>query len=177
MIRQAFPYTDFSADALHSWDGAYYGGRDVALIRFDGIFGTGANHIRPHEQLVAAHLVYKVAITGSNANWHEVTVPWSAPGTTWNSFVGTTGLDNEIGPLVAAHQAVGSNTVRFDRPGTLHRVDVLSSLLRFQSGAAPNYGWAKVPNGEHQGSFYGCNAPSPAGSTCSTMIWKSPRFS
>ena len=162
-IRQGFPYTDFgypvSGNAMHSWDGASMGGRDVALIQFDSnsIFAN----LGQREAISSATLNYKVAVAGADAAWHEATVPWTVPGTTWHSFVGTTGLDDEIGPVVGSVDYTQSN-VRLDRPGTWHSVNVLSSVLRWQSGAAANHGWAKVPNGEHGGSFYGCDYGLPS---------------
>ena len=160
-IRQAFPDVDFSGDAMHSWDGAYYGGRNVALLRFSNILGHGPGLIAPHHIIVAATLRYKVAVQGADADWHEATVPWSSPGATWTTFVGTTGLDDELGPLVGSVDYT-QHTVRLDRPGTWHSVDVRSSLIRYQSGVAMNYGWAKVATGEHGGTFYGCNVLNSA---------------
>ena len=158
-IRQAFPETDFSADSLISWDGGYYGGNEVALLQFTDLFGESDHQIHSHEEIVHANLFYAVAKPGSDAQWHEVSVPWSTPGTTWKSFTADTSVLRGTMGAPVAETAYPYRAHRFD-VYTWHSVDVTSSIRRWKDQNVPNLGWMKVSSGMDGGAFYGCTAPA-----------------
>jgi hypothetical protein len=157
-IRQVFPETDFSADALISWDGGYYGGREIALVQFTDLFGEADHQIHHHDEVAQATLHYAVAKPGSDAQWHEAGVSWSTPGTTWDSFTASMPLSLTMGASVAETE-YPDRSHRFD-VHIWHSVDVTSSIRKWKDQEEPNFGWMKVPNGMDGGAFFGCAAPA-----------------
>ena len=52
-------------------------GRDnIALIRFDGIFGAGVDQIPAGAQITSATLTYRVISAGADGRMHDVLIDW-----------------------------------------------------------------------------------------------------
>jgi len=108
------------------------------LIRFDGIFGSGAGQIPPGSVISMATLhltVWNSGVAPAGAV-HEVLADWSEATATWNNFGGDPGVDpTEYGALVgSAPIALGAASI-----------DVTSSLQAWSAAPASNLGWVFVP--------------------------------
>ncbi|MBM4093899.1 MAG: DNRLRE domain-containing protein, partial [Planctomycetes bacterium] len=56
------------------------------LLRFDGLFGTGAGQIPPGSLITAATLVLDVNNGGNGPRFHRMLTGWDANADTWNAF-------------------------------------------------------------------------------------------
>jgi hypothetical protein len=118
--------------------------RGQALLRFDGIVGTGANQIPPGAQIVSAHLTIQIAddidtpLFNPDFLVHRMLAPWSEA-STWNSLGSGVG-GAEIGPLLARFS--GDNNPNEDG---LRRIDVAAAVRDWVAGA-PNFGFAIRPD-------------------------------
>ena len=142
------------------WDGSSSLGHfEAALVQFTDIIGLGPYQLRPHEQILRATLRYYVDTSladnaaGDSASLHEVSIPWNASVTTFNTFTGTQGL-NEAEyrvPMVATALATGAGWFN---------IDVTASVNRWVNGTSNN-GWIWLPTGGGDGSqMRACNAPA-----------------
>jgi hypothetical protein len=113
------------------------------LIRFDNIFGSGANQIKATDTINSASLRFQVFDPGSGMNVHNMLVSWSGS-STWNSLVGGISANN-IEAQTAAVATVGANNATSNVPNGPLVFNVLSSLLAWQSGSIANNGWALLP--------------------------------
>ena len=122
------------------------------LIRFDGIFGSGANQIPPGATINSATLTLWVG-TGSNdqsanaVNFHRLlhawidTDVWAAYGVSpWNS---TAGLQADGTDAVALADA----TATMPTGNLPYGVTVTTSLQTWAANTSSNYGWAILPTG------------------------------
>jgi len=142
------------------WDGSSSVGHfDAVLVQFADIIGLGPYQLRPHEQIRRATLRYFVDTTfstnapGASASLHEISIPWNASVTTFNTFTGAQGL-NEAEyrvPMVATAFATGAGWFN---------IDVTASVNRWINGTSNN-GWIWLPTGGGDGSqIRACNAPA-----------------
>jgi hypothetical protein len=142
------------------WDGSSTDGHfEAALVQFTDIIGLGPYQLRPHEQIRRATLRYFVDDTldanapGDSASLHEISIPWNASVTTFNTFTGAQGL-NEAEyrvPMIATAFATGAGWFN---------IDVTASVNRWINGTSNN-GWIWLPTGGTGGSqFRACNAPA-----------------
>ena len=140
-IRQHLPDFNGAFGSGHWWDGnSATGFVDAVLVQFADLIGDGPDQLRPHESILQAILRYNIDTTfssnapGNSASLHEIAVEWNASTTTWNTFVGTAGL-NEAEyrtPMVAT--ALGT-------PPGWHEIDVTASVTGWLNGVSNN-GWS-----------------------------------
>jgi Lamin Tail Domain/CotH kinase protein/Dictyostelium (slime mold) repeat len=125
---------------------------EQALLRFDGIFGSGAGQIPSGSTVSSATLTVWTG-TGANdqsanpVNFHRLLHTWSdadvwaaygvAP---WNA---TGGLQNDGVDALAAVAA----TTTIATAATSAAIDVTTSLQAWAAAPATNFGWAILPTG------------------------------
>jgi len=105
------------------------------LLRFDNIFGSGANLIPPGSVIISATLTLNQTDQGSAANFHRMLVTWDQTTATWNSMVD--GVANDGVEAVVASDAL-STAEPFPNGPML--IDVTASLRAWSAGQA-NFGW------------------------------------
>ena len=107
------------------------------LIRFDNIFGSGANQIPSGSTIQSATLRYVVFDVGGQANVNEVAVDWTT-NVTWNTFGAAAGVQagDDYGDArgTATAATTGEKTV-----------DVTASLSAWVITPANNRGWIFRP--------------------------------
>ena len=159
-IRSDTPDFVGAQSTVVSWDGSSTTGHFASvLVQFTDIIGFGPYQLRPHEQILRATLRYYVDTSladnaaGDSASLHEVSIPWNASVTTFNTFTGAQGL-NEAEyrvPMVATALAT--------RAGWFN-IDVTASVNGWINGTSNN-GWIWLPTGGGDGSqMRACNAPA-----------------
>jgi hypothetical protein len=142
------------------WDGSSTDGHfDAALVQFTDIIGFGPYQLRPHEQIRRATLRYYVdtAFTdnaaGDSASLHEISIPWNASVTTFNTFTGAQGLNEAEYRVPMVATALATQAGWFN-------IDVTASVNRWINGTSNN-GWIWLPTGGGGGSqIRACNAPA-----------------
>jgi hypothetical protein len=112
---------------------------EYGLLRFDGIFGSGAGQIPLGSTVSSATLALYLengTVTPAG-NVNELLVDWSEAATTWNNFGGDAGAQaDEYGTLVgSAPVATGAGTV-----------DVTASLQAWAANPAASLGWIFRPS-------------------------------
>ncbi len=141
-LRQASPSTAQGEAVVVEWDGDDSGGINSALLRFDGIFGTGPGQIAPSDTITSAAVIYEVIDSGDAATVNEVSVDWSET-ETFNAFGGDAGVQSdEYGANIGA--ATGS-------PVGPQVLDVTSSVLAWKAAPTTNRGWIFRPTGGTNG--------------------------
>ncbi len=150
-IKGSQPTTNFGGSSRCEWDGEDAGGMDYALVRFENLFGGGADQIQPGDQITSAELVYVVDDAGDAAGLHEVTVDWDPGTVTYNNFGGDSGVQSdEYGALIrSANGTFSTNTV-----------DVTLSLIGWEQDPSANKGWIFVPTGSNGVQFFSSEEPS-----------------
>jgi len=142
------------------WDGSSsMGNVDAALVQFTDIIGLGPYQLRPHERVLRATLRYYVdtafdAIAiGNSASLHEISIPWNASVTTFNTFTGTQGLNEAEYRVPMVATALATRAGWFE-------IDVTASVNGWVNGTSNN-GWIWLPTGGGDGSqIRACNAPA-----------------
>jgi len=106
-----------------------------ALIRFDGIFGTGPGQVPPGAIISSATLTLRTSNLGDLCRGFRVLVPWDETTTTWNSM--TNGI--------SADDIEMSSTILFELDagavGDIFNLDVTTTVQDWYAGLYPNYGW------------------------------------
>jgi hypothetical protein len=133
------------------------------LVQFPGIIGLGPNQLRPHEYIQRATLRYNVDETfsanarGATAQLHEISKEWSANSTTFRTFVGTQGLNEDEYRTPAIATALANRSGWFE-------VDVTASVQSWVNGVTNN-GWIWMPSPQNLGGsgdgsqMRACSAP------------------
>lgn len=107
------------------------------LLRFDGIFGNGANQIPQGARIVSATLtIFVTNPSPDGASLHRMIIPWKDTDS-WNSLHGGVqqdGIESLATPDTSG--ATNSNKVHYN-------MDVTSSLIAWSGGQA-NWGWVFV---------------------------------
>ena len=143
-IRQTEPAIEFSTNTGLEWDGEVTSGQgddEVAIIRFENIFGSAIGQIPAGATIVSANLKYRVSnVTNSQgdfANVYESLVSWQE-NVTWNTFGGDAGVQaDEYANLVATAPATAVNTA--------YTINVTPSLQRWVNNPSTNLGWVFIP--------------------------------
>ncbi|MFQ6026018.1 MAG: phytase, partial [Dehalococcoidia bacterium] len=153
-IQENRANTDLGSLAEFDWDGGV-GEDQIALIRFEDIFGAGPNQIPVGAHINSATLTYSVLNAGNPADVNEVVTDWSEA-VTFNGFGADPGVQPEdIGA------SVGSAT------GILgfQSLDVTTSLAAWSDAPTINRGWIFQPTGTNgvriRSSEYGVLANRP----------------
>jgi hypothetical protein len=148
------------------WDGSSSVGHyDSVLVQFTDIIGSGPYQLRPHEQIQRATLRYNVDETfstnarGASAQLHEISKEWSASSTTFRTFAGAQGLNEDEYRTPAIATAFANPRVGW------YEIDVTASVQSWVSRVNTNNGWIWMPSplslgGSGDGSsMRACNAP------------------
>jgi hypothetical protein len=106
------------------------------LLRFENIFGSGANQIPNNAAILSASIVYFVTNVGNTADIDEATSDWDES-TTFNNFPGD--------PL---NQGDNVTTAPATPTGS-YNIDVTSSISKWLSNPSLNKGWIFIPTGSN----------------------------
>ena len=143
-LKSNSPTTNYGSQAFLEWDTDAAPGTEMALLQFTDIFGSGAGQIPPGSTITSASLRYRTYSNttsyGSNGNFYESLVSWDEA-STYNTFGGEAGVqaDEYFSTQVASGSAAANNTN--------YTVNVTSSLQRWSSGTAANFGWVILSAG------------------------------
>jgi hypothetical protein len=118
-----------------------------ALIRFDGIFGTGPGQVTPDAIIWSATLRLRTSNPGGLCRGFRVRVPWSETGSTWNSH--TNGISVEDSELDSAviFELISAQV------GEVVSLDVTSTVQAWATNGFPNYGWGITNTGDDGWQF------------------------
>ncbi|HKQ47852.1 MAG TPA: metallophosphoesterase [Phycisphaerae bacterium] len=153
-LQQAAPASNNGALDRCEWDSddpVGTGQDNVALIRFENIFGNGAGQVPPGSQIFSATLSLVVFNSGDAGTVREAAIDWSES-TTWNTFGPSPGV--QAGDYGASVATVGGSI-------TTQNITVTSSLATWSADPAANRGWIILPTGnggvEFRSSEYAVN--------------------
>ncbi|MBC7879398.1 MAG: DNRLRE domain-containing protein [Anaerolineales bacterium] len=144
-IRQPQASSEFSTNTGLEWDGEVTSGQsddEVAMIRFENIFGSSSGQIPIGSTIVSANLKYRVNSVanseGNSANIYESLVSWQE-NITWNTFGGEAGVQaDEYANFINSAPASALNTQ--------YTVNVTASLQRWANNPSSNLGWIFIPS-------------------------------
>lgn len=146
-VRSASPNTNYGALTYISVDGDD-GSPGLqpnhGIVRFDGLFGTGADQIQTGQAVVSAQLRVYVQNPGSGMTLHDMLIDWSQSTATWNSLQAGISADG-VEASSQALASIGSNNGSENIGNGWLSFDVTSSLQQWQAGTLPGYGWAMLP--------------------------------
>ena len=146
-ISQGAPATPLGAATSLSIDlGSSSGVRpSLMLLRFDQIFGSGADQVPLTYPVSQATLTLNVVDAGSGARVFDMLQTWDE-NITWDSSYGTPGFPEPgVGAATTPVTTVGADSNAQNVPlGTIN-LDVTASLLGQQNGSLLSYGWALLP--------------------------------
>lgn len=144
-IQQPQANSEFSANTGIEWDGEVTSGLgddEVAMIRFENIFGSANGQIPVGAVIISANLKYRVGSAanspGDSANVYESLVGW-AENVTWNTFGGEAGVQaDEYANFITTAPASALNTQ--------YTINVTASLQRWTNNPSLNLGWLFIPS-------------------------------
>ncbi len=137
-LRGTAPATSYGIDAEVQIDLDDGGTPEQGLIRFDNIFGYGADQVPFGSTINSVSLVINVtnpASTGATVTLHRMLTSWDET-STWNSMVGGLQTDD-----VEVSSTVDATLLNPDVLGT-NTITGLESIVQTWSDGATNYGWA-----------------------------------
>lgn len=104
------------------------------LVRFDGIFGAGANQISPGATVTSAILRLSTDISTNNTVFvHEMLQDWDEATATWDSFVNGVQTNGTEAAIVEVASFAPNSLSAFE-------IDVTSSVAKWSTGV-DNLGW------------------------------------
>ena len=125
---------------------------EQALVRFDGIFGSGTNQIPVGSTITSATLTLRVGGTTNDespspVNFHRLLHPWVDSGlwadygaSPWNA---TAGIQADGTDALATADA----TATMSALNTSYPVDVTGSVQAWANAPSDNHGWVILPTG------------------------------
>ncbi len=145
-LQQSAPNAVNGALEDAEWDSDDPGGTgqdNVALIRFDNIFGNGPGQVPPGSQILSATLSIVVFDAGDAGTVREAAVDW-VESTTWNTFGPDPGVQaTDYGVVV--NSAGGSVATQ--------NITVTTSLASWSAAPTANKGWIILPTGNNGVQF------------------------
>jgi acid phosphatase len=146
-IRADNPSTPLNSAATNivdaDTDNTAGNGKQVAqsLLRFDNVFGNGANQVPSSAVIQSAKLVLR-GTTDSSENFmelHRMLIDWSSGTATWNAFNG----DGQGGVQANDVEAASAETFHLvpDTSNVFAVFDITDEVLGWQNGTITNYGW------------------------------------
>lgn len=140
-LRGAAPAASQGAGLVVEWDGDDAGAQNIALLRFDDIFGPDPSQVPPGAIIVDAVLGYRVLNAGDDGTCNEPLVDWDEA-TTFSTFGGDAGVQaDEYGVIIGmAGGSLGD-----------HTLDVTASLTAWSEDPLLNRGWIIRPTGGTNG--------------------------
>ncbi|MBU6308329.1 MAG: DNRLRE domain-containing protein [Planctomycetes bacterium] len=169
LLSQQRPTGGFDASAI-IWAGAVTGRQQVGLLRFDGLFGSGAGLIPAGAAIESARVVLTTPAAvpdaaGGGASLVRLRKPFSAAAT-WASAYGGNGVQLDgIEAEVGTDRVIGSVA-----PGVAS-FDVTTSV-RAWAGGAPNYGWAIRGGSTDPWGFSSSEALAPGDRPRLVVVWR-----
>jgi hypothetical protein len=137
-LQQAAPNANNGALDRVEWDGDDPPGSlqdNIALIRFDNVFGNGVGQVPVGSQITSATLTYTVNNSGGVGNVYEAAISWNEA-TTWNTFGGSPGVQPAD---------YGNFVISADGSLTTHTINVTSSIAAWSVDPLMNKGWIILP--------------------------------
>lgn len=137
------------------WDGQDGGGRNLALMKFEDIFGPGEGQVPLGAQILGAKIITTVANAGSSNQSsliYNLLVEWDQQTATYNSLFD--GLGTFESPLEGEH--VSSTSVRvFHDPASIGQQweGEITQLVQEWSDGLPNNGFVIVPEEDSTNGF------------------------
>jgi len=169
-LNMGMPDTVFGAYGYWRWDLAdpepY---EEFGLLKFEGLFGGGANQIPPGAAILSATLSL-VAEDGSDApgEVHEASASWDEASATWNNFGAAPGVQpEEVGEFVG-HAPVAAG---------VFELDVTRSVSAWAMGERENQGWVFVPASPDGVSVWSSEAPAVANRPRLVVVYAPPAVS
>jgi hypothetical protein len=124
-----------------------------ALLRFDGVVGSGSEQVPAGANVTAASLTVETTNDGDGASLHRMVQSWSDTDT-WEAFGGD-GIQAD-GSEAAADADATTGTVSEGSTS----IDVTPSVQAWVDGEA-NHGWAFLPSGGDGWDFYSAEGSTP----------------
>lgn len=145
------------------------GGQAQSLLRFDNIFGNGANQIPTGARILAANLKLNTFDDGDGATFHRMLTPFTN-NITWASASSGSGGFNPLGGIQADdtearsifRSQAGFASLAPNVTAADFLFDVTADLQAWASGEA-NHGWALLPwpGGASGWGFYSSEGEDP----------------
>jgi acid phosphatase len=112
-----------------------------ALLRFDDVFGNGANQVPAGAVIQSAKLVIR-GTSDSSENFmelHRMLIDWSSGTATWNSF----NTNGQAGVQADGVEAAAAETFHIvpDTSNVFGVFDITDEVIGWQNGTITNYGW------------------------------------
>lgn len=140
--------TILNANPNASSDADNDGGESQVLMRFDGIFGKGAQQIPPGSTIVSAKLIVSAFDQGSTVNLHRMLVPFGKAAT-WDSMISGVSADG----LEASRHKDGFTFGKI-AASTSGAIFDVTDTVQIWSNGKPNYGWVFLNTGGNGWDFY-----------------------
>jgi len=142
------PHTCLNGNPNASSDADNDGGESQVLLRFDGIFGPGANQIPPGSAIRSAKLRISAFDEGTTVYLHRIHVPWK-PTATWAALAGGITADGHE----ALSQKDGFTFGKITASVSTIDFEVTDTLQAWSDGRA-NEGWVFINTGGNGWDFY-----------------------
>ncbi len=143
-LRAAEPTVALGGDVEAGIDASDGGMPAQALLRFGGLFGSGAGQIGSDQVVTQATLTLTVTSAGSGIRFFEMLQPWNEATATWASLgdgVQANGVEAALTPFLQIGANDGGGNIE---EGTLV-LDITAALQRQQAGITAGHGWALLP--------------------------------
>lgn len=174
-IRGGSPDADRSTQTEFTVDSSDGGGEVHDLLRFENLFGTGANQIPPGKAILAVTLTLTLSDTGDDVEIHRLNKAWSAT-TTWNTF-DPINLDGVLSGTAGSRTADDAEAVltpeaTFQAAANGELViNLPTATVQAWADGAPNYGWALVPTGSDGVDLASSKSPTESARPKLTVTW------
>lgn len=148
-IDQGDPATPLGTEPSLSVDlGSFSAGVpsiSAMLLRFDGVFGTGAGQVPLTASITKATLSLNVNDAGSGFQLFDMLATWG-DGITWDASFNTPGFPAPgVGAAATPVTSAGQDCNAQNVIEGLLTLDVTASLLGQQAGNLPGHGWVLWP--------------------------------
>ena len=147
LVNGALDQFEWDADAPSG-----SGQTNYAVLRFQGIFGSGLDQIPALSTITSAILTLTVTdetnLSDPNGDVHLALVGFDESTASFDNYGGTPGVQaGEIGPKIANAPAVGPSCNQTQQPpcSEPRDVDVTSSVQTWSDDPNANFGWIIVP--------------------------------
>jgi len=161
-ISSGAPATDNSAATAIEIDQEGDAG-EFLLIRFENLFGTGANQIPSKSKILYGSLTVRITNTGNDPKMHQMLVPWQES-STWESLVD--------GILADGVEAAIDPDVTFPGNGSITVIPLpVSTLQAWSDGTKPNHGWVFLPGGTDGTDFSSSEHSNLDDRPLLTVVW------
>ena len=143
-LRAAEPTVALGSEPEAGVDASDGGQPAQALLRFEGLFGSGAGQIGSERVVTQATLTLTVTSAGSGIRFFEMLQPWNEATATWASLgdgVQADGVEAASTPFLQIGANDGGGNIE---AGTLV-LDITAALQRQQAGLTAGHGWALLP--------------------------------